>query len=369
MKTDSLLPSNAWAAFCDTLKEAGQLVLAESAPAKPLDRAEGFRYLSRLARLALEACLENRDPLWPRLLEKPFGVTWGFTNPDQVIHSAVIGGAHDYRLWGTRGEAAYFSINAYSGSYARGGRAGGRAGHLDHHTLAVNPDGTFEVLLSRHERPDNWLRLTPDTDRVMVRQTFFDREEEQAGELHIERLGPEGPRPPVAPEQVAEGLARAAEYATGIARRFASWSAIFARRPNELHLLEDHLGSAARASAGADPNILAYLGYWRLAPDEALLVEARPPECDWWGFQLCNWWQESINLGTRRSHRNRRTVTYRPDGSFRLVIAHADPGVPNWIDPGGHAHGTMLLRWTHAAERVQPRTRVVKLAEVPAPFG
>ncbi len=44
--------------FCDTLKSAGQTILAEGSPEGMLDRAEGFRYLSRLTRAALETFVE-----------------------------------------------------------------------------------------------------------------------------------------------------------------------------------------------------------------------------------------------------------------------------------------------------------------------
>jgi hypothetical protein len=45
------------------------------------------------------------------------------------------------------------------------------------------------------------------------------------------------------------------------------------------------------------------------------------------------------------------------------VVAHADPGVPNWIETAGHRHGTMCFRWIGAEDPPQPRTRVAKLAE------
>ena len=51
-----------WREFCDALKAAGDVILSADAPANPYDRAEGYRYLSRLARAALEAFLENADP-------------------------------------------------------------------------------------------------------------------------------------------------------------------------------------------------------------------------------------------------------------------------------------------------------------------
>jgi hypothetical protein len=55
----------------------------------------------------------------------------------------------------------------------------------------------------------------------------------------------------------------------------------------------------------------------------------------------------------------------RPGGSVRLVVALRDPGVANWLDTAGHRRGTMCLRWVGAKEHPDPKTRVVKLAEVP----
>lgn len=52
-----------WEEFCDTLKAAGRVILAEGAPDDELNRAEGFRYLGRLTRAGLEAFLEYADQI------------------------------------------------------------------------------------------------------------------------------------------------------------------------------------------------------------------------------------------------------------------------------------------------------------------
>jgi hypothetical protein len=99
---------------------------------------------------------------------------------------------------------------------------------------------------------------------------------------------------------------------------------------------------------------------WRLAADEVLLVEATPPDCDYWNFQLGNIWAESLDYQFRRTTLNKHSAALRPDGSFRLVVAHENPGDRNWIDTAGHERGTMLLRWVRARQHPLPVCTVVQ---------
>ena len=89
-----------------------------------------------------------------------------------------------------------------------------------------------------------------------------------------------------------------------------------------------------------------------------------PPECFTWNFQLDNHWMESLDYRYHRITINKHTAQVRDDGSVQIVVAHEDPGVPNWIETAGHRHGTMCFRWIRAADHPQPQTRVVKLAEL-----
>ena len=55
------------------------------------------------------------------------------------------------------------------------------------------------------------------------------------------------------------------------------------------------------------------------------------------------------------------------DSESRIVVAHSDPGVPDWIETVGHHFGTMCCRWVRPegeGEPPTPQTRVVRLADV-----
>ena len=71
-----------------------------------------------------------------------------------------------------------------------------------------------------------------------------------------------------------------------------------------------------------------------------------------------------LDYDHRSVHTNSHTTKYEADGSFRLVVAHEDPGVPNWMDTAGHDHGIMGVRWVRADSLPEPRCRLVKLADV-----
>ena len=54
------------------------------------------------------------------------------------------------------------------------------------------------------------------------------------------------------------------------------------------------------------------------------------------------------------------------DGLLRVVIAHHDPGVANWLDTAGHSEGPIILRCVRTETAPVPTTSVVPFAEVAA---
>jgi len=351
------VPDQAWSRFCQALEQAGQVILSEQAPDTPLDRAEGFRYLSRLTREMLYSCVDNADPDFPRFHQLDL-VKIGADNPDNVYLSANIRGDRTYRITGTRGTIAYFSIGSKANRYAKDGTMAS-TGELSDTDLVVEPDGTVEIVAGAEKQGRNWLPLAPDSTGLVVRQTFLDRTTETPGEWHIEQIGGPAEPTPLTPEFLAKALGRAALSVHGTAATFAHWTRTFMARPNEL----PDFGQEMFQRAGGDPEIYYLHGYWSLRPGEAWVIETDVPDCPYWNFQLDNWWMESLD-SRHKITVNKHTANLDPDGRLTIVVAERDPGRGNWIDTCGHSSGTALLRWLGAANHPIPKCRVTTLEEL-----
>lgn len=352
-----------WDEFCDALKRAGRQILRPEAPGDPLTRAEGFRYLSRLTRIGLEMHLEFADADFPGFFA-PSHETGkiGADNPDNLYLMARLNGRHEYLIRGERGTVPYLSFGTQKGGYETDGKME-RTGFLDAADLHVDDDGRFEILLSGTPQSGNWLKLESASNAVIVRQTFVDRARERPAQLKIERRS-EGATPqPLSLDRVQQGFERCARFVEGTATLFADWAESYLPHVNQLPLADQTLCQ----SVGGDPNILYYHSCWALEADEALVIHlARIPECRFWNLQVNNWWMESLDYRYHRICFNPHTARLDPDGGVSLVIAHREPGVPNWLDTAGHDRGTMCLRWVGASEPVHPTTRVCKLSELRA---
>ena len=356
-----VISGRVWEEFCDTLKRAGQQILRPEAPADALDRAEGFRYLSRLLRIGLEMHLEFADPDFPGFF-LPSHETGkiGADNPDNYYLFARINGRNEYVIRGKRGSVSYLSIGTQKGGYETNGRME-PTGAIDSAQLACEPDGSFEIHLSQERKPGNWLRIEPESNAVIVRQTFMDRGKEQPATMRISRAGSGAQPQPLSAQRLHAGLGNASRFVEGTARLFADWAQSYLKHPNQLPPADQALCQRV----GGDPNIFYYHSYWELKADEALVVHvARVPECRFWNLQISNWWMESLDYRYHRISLNKHTAKHDADGGVTIVVAHQDPGHPNWLETAGHDRGTNCFRWVGATEHVHPTARVVKFSEL-----
>jgi hypothetical protein len=360
--TEKVVDGTAWREFCDLLAEAGASVLAEANPDDPLDRAEGFRMLTRLLRGALESHMEHADGAYPELIctcHETIKIVG--ENPDNHYLGSSLDGQYDYRVWGTRGEAKWISFNLFSGA-GFGGGGPGTGATLHEEQMEIDPDGTFEVIISRHEHEGNWLRSELDTRSLAIRQTFLDKRHQHHAELHIERLDAARSAPdPLTPDALYRGLLIAGHYVKAVSAIGAEWAVRQAQWPNVFtDEAEDDLTNKFK-----DPQIKWHQAYFVLGDDEALVIEVTPPTCDYWMFALHNHWMETLDYVRHQATLNCHSAELEEDGSVRLVVAGRDPGVANWLDTAGHARGTVGVRWVGPdVVDVLPSTSVVKLSDL-----
>ncbi len=351
-----------WADFCDALKQSGEQVLRPETPANTFDRAEGYRYLTRLLRLSLEKNIEYNDPRFPEFYSLSHETAKiGNDNPDNFYQNCAVSGKYDYRIRGHRGTIPYLSIETKAGSYGTTGTMA-PTGHVELEELDILDDGTFEIIISSEKKHGNWLPMIPDSDNLLVRQTFNNRAQEIPASLAIECLNPDGNNV-LDPLQFSEQLGNVPRFIEGTAGLFIDWMEKFSAHINQLPANDQDMC----LTAGGDPSIHYHNSYWKLADDEALVIEvAELPKCRTWNFQLSNFWLESLDYRYNKISVNKHTARYEKDGSVRLVIAHADPGAdyPNWMNTAGHNLGSMLFRYIEAESYPPISTRVVKFSEL-----
>ena len=352
--------SETWRAFCADLAEAGAVL--DRGPASQLDQAEGLRYLSRLARTALNMLVDSSDPDFPRvfmLCDDKLKI--GADNPDNIYQQFCVRGDRRYRVWGTRGTVPYLSLGSKANRYAIDGTMAS-TGEIEFADVKLEPDGSFEISVGKDREGDNWLPLADDSTIVIIRQTFEDKATQVPATVNVECLDGLSHPALLTPEAIRAQLAHTAAWVKGTATTFATWAEMFMAAPNRI--FEHDQGFFQKA--GGDPKIWYGHAYFDLQPGEAWeLTFTPPPGTRMWNFQLDNWWMESLDHVHHKVWVNHTMVTPEPDGSVRLICADADsgrePARGNWLDLAGHRSGTALFRWIDAPSHPVPQCRVIRL--------
>jgi len=79
---------------------------------------------------------------------------------------------------------------------------------------------------------------------------------------------------------------------------------------------------------------------------------------------LWNRYYQTYDYANRRISLNRRQTKLEPDGSFKMIVAHKDPGAPNWLDAEGRPRGFIFWRFLLPEGDIAPvETKVVKVTE------
>ena len=352
-----LLSGDAWHRYCDALRAAGDHLLATNANASESTRAEGVRYLLGLVRGGLGQALELADPARPRFFRNPDSSSrWGAENADNQYLWARIDRRGVYRIAGSRGTAFDFLIEAKEGYMQLGDErnfATLTAGEIEYDAA-----GGFEITLSAEPRAGNWLRLDPDARYIAIRQYLCDWSREEPARFTIECLEAPEPDTPVTPARIASWLEDAAEWTLESARFWSEWTGPLRAAWNPSQL------APARKFAGGADDIYYGNNYYRLDPEQALVIETGLPEARYWQFQLCDLWFRSRDWSEQSTSINHRQAHIDSDGCFRCVVAHRDPGVANWLDTSGEPEGLLQYRWIWSQTNPVPTGRIVSFDSI-----
>jgi hypothetical protein len=359
-------------ALQDAFRHAVEVVCNDPRVQSRLSRAEALRYVTRLFDFARTAEVENHNPAYPSLTkaESPW-VQWGWPNPDYVYWQAPVHGDYTYRLHGRRGTARLFTVETWDGDWSR--ISAQRILDITTHCadgsgdLELGPGGEFEITLGRERRGGNHLQIGEGSGLVFIRDCYYDWETEEPSQFFIERDGATYPAPAPTAEQLEDNLDRLVE--------FLHEAPVLLLRAVEQHF-------AAGPDALAFPNLAEALGtdtgfpsqyygrgWFRCEAEEAVILEVTPTYCAYWDVQIGSQFWEAFDWHLRPNSINGHQAVLDSDGVFRAVIAHQDPGVPNWLDPGGHVEGLVGCRWnrpTKPQECPVPTMRTIKFADLDA---
>lgn len=351
-----------WGEFVESLRTLPDRMLAKLP--EPMRRDPQVQ--QEVARLALESLASQTlsaigaDGDHPQFLPS-IGqlLNVGQPNADTIYRSAAITPGGSYRIRGLRGTLNHTVLAQMvpQGSPGAGSRAHLKLGDLKADTL-----GRFDVLLSA-VKPEgytgDWWELNPAAQMLMLRMVSADWAGEKGPTLAIERVDkPEGRQRPSASvlEQRLRRLPQSIDY---LALMFVD---------HHEQLRQGGFINAFKifdVGFGALQGQFYYEGAYDLADDEVLIVESPvPAKCQYRSLILTNEIYETTDWINNHASLNLDQAAPDSDGKLRIVVAHKDPGVKNWLDTSGYPRGVVQGRWTDCDSQPMPVARVVKLKDL-----
>lgn len=346
----------AWREMVDALQRADAFVRSDRSPSTDVERGGGYRHLLVLLAIGIDEALRRGDPYDPRFAPGTTDAVlkWGMDCPDALYLGTPVRGDATYRITGSRGSVRYLGLQVMSGIAT--------AANVVADELATDEDGQFSLALSADERPGNWMPLAADATSLVVRQFFYDWENEEPARLRIEleRSANRSRDPePLDPAGVARQMVALGSF---VEESLTFWSALHEQlRSRGVNAFAT---PDARTDLGGAAENVTVWGSWEIADDEVLIVEVTPPDAIYWSIALGNHWWESIDYTNHQSSLNGHQAVLDADGAFRAVIAQRDPGVANWLDPAGNREGAMIVRYVRASDAPVPETRLLRAAEL-----
>ena len=356
-----------WNRYVDLLKPAGDLIASAWSPDNPGVRADLRKQLAMNLAQGYFLYLQS-DPAHPDWAPFENSVFMLQPNPDAVYYYAPVVGDGVYRIIGERGTAPVVGFAPGKAMIGMGMPPGPGYNNYDCDDLHLEPDGGFEVIFSGERPADhsgNWRYLRPEAQFILLRQFSCDWGRERDVRLAIERLD----SPPLKPRPSPEEIDRQLQQLFGTYVQCLTQTALGAidrvRRNGTVNTFALH--DFKELGNGGDWPQAYWECIFQIDPDEALILETElPGQRHYWNVQVVDGLWNQVETVYRNSSLNGHQAAIDADGKFRAVLALEDPGVQNWLDPGGHNYGMMIGRWYRCSSQPTPSPKRVKLRDLRA---
>jgi hypothetical protein len=333
------------------------------------DVADAHRALMHMLEGGLSGMFES-DPAHPdfRRIVTPSRKFTG-DNSDAIYFDAPVSAAHRYTVRGNMDGAVYVSITIEMGT-ADGSLGTQTAGVINDTQFDVDANGCFEIRLGGEPSARNWLALPEGASRITTRHYYEDESTASNNPARLPRLfisadDVDAPPARASDADVAAGIRRAAQFV----RSRTLLQPPMAGRPQPAFLSLVPNQFPAPVPPG-DMGLAAFDAAYSMAPfflgpDQALVITGRWPDCRFANVCLWNRFQQTLDYANRSVTLNRRQTRLEADGSFRIVVAHQDPGNGNWLDTEGRAFGLVFWRFFLPEGAIEtPRAEVVAFGEL-----
>jgi hypothetical protein len=357
----------------------------------PQTRARAYHVMMEAVAMAYTFAVAPRMT-HPRVLVNTVWQTDVFTlgqnGPDFYYGVVFLDGSQEYRLTGNFNDSVLILGQVIA--HLSGHPKSDVVGNYDFADFELGEDGSFDIAIGGEERPGNWMRLDPSSERnfLLFRRATGDWNQQPAS-LNIERVSPLAADHYDADEFDEEAMARRIEAATAFLR--------YLIRDFAINLYEWYLGNASSREDGESRTVVGDKGVqgkgfntlvflpgtmtstvgsptsnyamaiFDLTEDEALILTLdQVPDGVYWSYQLGDVWSRSLNYMYRQTSLSMDHVARDSDGALRVVVSNRDPGVANWLDTAGRLQGSIVFRNYRATRQPVPQTRKVRFDEVMA---
>lgn len=293
----------------------------------------------------------------------------GLFNPDNLYRSALLDPDGVYRISGTRGSHARFTLQ-FLDAYPLVGLSKGLQ-VIDLDELGVKPGQRFALRIggARSARRDGlWWPMPKSARAVLARQTFNEWEKETATTIRIDRLQ--------ASHDLPHGDGSHADLAADyLDRMTALWAEGYLAQLQKLPANAFPPIRPSGEEAGGLAGQQGVITRFELKADEALIVSVRASDAAYQSIQVGDQWFTTPNPVKLQSSLNQSQARRSEDGMLHFVISNRDPGIANWLATAGAERGYIMIRWqgigTPLTDEDQPRAIRVAISEIEAqlPIG